>query len=146
MVQSGLGGPTDIKGGSDMGTCPVENLLDFVPIVHLLVIEMFYWRTGNNHTIELLFLHQFEITVESFHVLHRRILRRVPLHFHERDLDLQRRVGQQTDKVGLCRNFQRHEVQYDNAQRADVLRRGPRAVDDKDVLFFQQLDGRKLIW
>mgnify|MGYP003200389079 CR=1 FL=1 len=115
MVQAGLRSPADVEGGSDMGACP---------IIHLFIVKMFYRRAGDNHTIELLLLHQLEITVESFHVLHRRILRRVPLHFHERDLDLQRRVGQQPDEVGLCRNFQRHEVQYDNAQRTDVLRRG----------------------
>ena len=146
MVQAGLRSPADVEGGSDMGACPIKNFLDFIPIIHLFIVKMFYRRAGDNHTIELLLLHQLEITVESFHVLHRRILRRVPLHFHERDLDLQRRVGQQPDEVGLCRNFQRHEVQYDNAQRTDVLRRGSRTVDDKDVFFLQQLDGRKPVW
>ena len=56
-----------------MRTGPFENLRDFIPIIYILKIEMFYRRTRNNHSVELLILHQFKITVESFHVFHRRI-------------------------------------------------------------------------
>ena len=124
---------------------PVENLRNFIPVVHLFVFQMFHRRPCDNHAIELFILHQLKVPVKGFHVLNGRILGSVPLHLHESDFNLQRRIGKQANQVCFSRNLQRHQIQDNDAQRTYVLRGSPRIVYDKDIFLFQQLNGGKLI-
>ena len=59
---------------------------------------------------------------------------------------LKRRIGEQPDKVGLCGYLQRHEVEYDYLQRTDILHVSTRIVHHEDMLFLEQLYGRKFVW
>ena len=74
MVKSGLRRPTDIKGGRDMRTRPIENLGNLVPIGHFLKIHLFHRSAGDNHAVILLVTHLLKIRVESFHMFYRSIL------------------------------------------------------------------------
>ena len=125
---------------------PVENLRNFIPVVHLFVFQMFHRRPCDNHSIKLFILHQLKVPVKGFHVFNGGILVCVAFHLHESDFNLQRRIGKQANQVCFSRDFQRHQVQNDNAQRTDVLRGSPRIVYDEDVFLFQQLNGGKFIW
>ena len=90
MIQSRLCRPADIERRSDVRPRPVEYLLNLAPIVHLLEIEVFHRRTGNDHSIKFLISHQFEIAVKRLHVFDGRILRSMAFQLHETDLNLQR--------------------------------------------------------
>ena len=92
MVKSGLGGPADVESRGDVRAGPVEYLLDFVPIVHLLEVQMFHRRSRDDHSVELLVAHVLKVTVERFHVFDGRILRRMAFQFHEAYLNLERRI------------------------------------------------------
>ena len=146
MVKPSLRRPANIKGRGDMRPRPVENLRNFIPVVHLFVFQMFHRRPCDNHSIKLFILHQLKVPVKGFHVFNGGILVCVAFHLHESDFNLQRRIGKQANQVCFSRDFQRHQVQNDNAQRTDVLRGSPRIVYDEDVFLFQQLNGGKFIW
>ena len=143
MVKPGLRRPTDIEGGHDMRPRPVQDAAQFVPIAHFLERVLFHGCAGDNHPVELLIIHVGKVAVKRLHVFHRRVLRRMALYLHERDFQLQRSIGEQAHQIGLRGNLQRHQVQDDNPQRADVLPRGARSIDDKDVFLLQQVDGGK---
>ena len=145
MIKSGLCSPAYIKGGRDMRTRPIEYFHYFIPIGHFFEIQLFYRGTGDNHTVVLLTTHFFKVSIECPHVFYRRILRCMTLDFHERDFHLKRCIGEQTHKIRLCGNLQRHQVQDNDAQRTDVLLRGAGVVKDKYILFFQQLYRRQFI-
>ena len=74
-------------------------------------------------------------------MLDRRILGRMPFYLHKVEFHLQRCITQQADKVRFRRNLQRHQVQHDNPQRANVLFGCTQRVHHKDVLLLQQLNG-----
>jgi hypothetical protein len=63
------------------------------------------------------------------------------LELHKNDVELKRGVGEQTDQVCLGGNLQRHQVENDYFQRADILRMGTGIVHHEDILMFQQVDG-----
>ena len=88
MIQSCLCCPADIKCRSDMCTCPVEDILNLVPIAHILKFEMLHRCTRNNHSVELFIPHTFEIAIKRLHMFDRRILRSMTFQFHEADLNL----------------------------------------------------------
>ena len=68
------------------------------------------------------------------------------LQFHKTDLQLQRRIREQTDEVGLCGYLQGHQVQNGNLQGTDILGSSPRIVHHKDILILQNIDGGQSIW
>ena len=100
---------------------------------------------GNDHAVELLVSHQLEVTIEGLQVLDGRILARVGLHLHEMDVQLQGSVGQETDEVRLRCNLQRHQVEYDNPERTDILAVGTFVAQHEDILVLQEVYGRKPI-
>ena len=129
-----------------MGACPVENLSHLRPVGHILKLQRLDRSTRDNHAVILLALHLLEVAIEHHHVLYRRVLGRMTLQLHEVDFQLQRRIGQQADKVCLRRYLQRHQVEYRNAQGTDVLHVSTRIVHYKYVLLLQKFYGRKFIW
>ena len=100
---------------------------------------------GDDHAVELFASEVVVRAVEHHHVLDGRVLRCVTLQLHKRDVELQRGVRQQAYQVGLRRNLQRHQVQDDDAQRADVLTVGACFVHHEDVFPLQQFYGGKLV-
>ena len=124
-----------------MGTGPVEDFLDLIPIGHLLKVECLYRGSRDDHTVELLLAHHLKIAIEHHHVLYRRILGGMTAELHETDLQLQGGIGKQTDQIGLRRYLQGHQVQDDDAQGTDILCGCPGIVHDKDILVLENIDG-----
>ena len=111
--------PLQIHGGS--GACPGKDVGELVPVGHGLVVKMFHWCARDNHAIELLVTQKLEVLVEGTHVLHGRVLRGVTLDLHQREVQLQGRVGKHTHEVRLGGDFDGHQVQHHDAQGTDVL-------------------------
>ena len=124
-----------------MGTGPGKDIGNLIPVAHLLVLELFDGSPGDDHAIELLGTHLLELTVEHHHVLNGCILGSMALELHKTDVELKGGVGEQTDQVCLCGNLQRHQVEDDYFQRADILRMGTGIVHHEDILMFQQVNG-----
>ena len=145
MIQPGLCRPADVKGRSDVRTRPIEYILYLAPVVHVFEIEMLHRCAGDNHPVELLVAHQVEVTVKRLHMLDGRVLRGMALQFHKAHLYLEGRVREQPYQVGLGSNLYRHQVEDDDFQRTYVLCTCPRCIDNEDILFLQQVDGRQFI-
>ena len=139
VIESCLGCPADIHGGGDVGTCPLEDGGNLLPVGHFLKGIVLYGCTGDNHTIKLLMFHLLEIAVEHHHVLYRSVLGRMALELHKTDVQLQWGVREHTHEIGLSSYLQGHEVEDSDAQRTDILCGGTGIVHHKDILFLQQL-------
>ena len=61
---------------------------------------------------------------------------------HEVDFNLQRRVAQQSDQIGLSSDLQWHEIENHDLQRTNHLRMGAAFVHDEDILMLQNINGR----
>ena len=105
IIQACLSRPADIKRTGDMGTGPIEDIGNLIPVVHLFKIKRLYRCTCDDHTIKLLIAHRFEVAVEHHHVFDRRILGGMTTQFHETDLQLQGGVRKETDQVRLSCNL-----------------------------------------
>ena len=68
-----------------------------------------------------------------------RLLSNSPLQL---DIQLQRRVGKQSQKLILSLNFLRHQIKDEHLQRADFLSRRASCRHHKDVFITQEIDGR----
>ena len=114
MIKPGHSRPTKVECTRNMSACPVENLHDFIPIAHSLIIHCFNGCARNNHAIKFLLRQFCKVFIEHHHVLNGRMLGRMALQPHKNNLDLQRCVRKQADKIGLCCDFKRHQVQNHN--------------------------------
>ena len=66
-------------------------------------------------------------------------------HPHESDVDLQRRVGQHSEKLELRLLFLGHQIQNTELQRADILMRSAVFIHYKQVFLFQYFLDRQVI-
>lgn len=57
--------------------------------------------------------------------------------------NLQRRVGDKPQEVGLGHDFKRHKIQYAYTQGAYILRRGALLIDYKYIFFSKCLNRRE---
>ena len=123
IVKSGLRSPTDVHSACNVSVGPFKHLRYLIPIAHVFKFQMFYRRTGYNHSVKLLVLQYIKIFVEHHHVLYWCIFGSVALQFHEVYFHLQRSVGKQAHEIGLGRYLQRHEIENHNAKRSYILTR-----------------------
>ena len=87
---------------------PIENLHDFVPVGHLLVVEVLDRCSSDDHTVIPLLLDCLKVLVEGHHMLYGCVLGGMALDLQQIHFDLQGRVGEQTDEVGLRCDFKGH--------------------------------------
>ena len=66
------------------------------------------------------------------------------LHAQQGDIDLNRRIAEQPQKLEFCFQLLRHDIQHEDPQRTDILMRSAVAVHDKDMLIEECLIGRQL--
>ena len=141
VVQPRLGSPADVEGGVDMGTGPVHDLAKLPPVVHLLKLQVFHRSAGDNHAVELLVLYLIEGGVEGLQVGHVRVLGGVALGLEQMYIDLEGRIGQLAQQLGLGDDLGGHQVEDEQAQGADVLVQGAALRHDKDVFALQHTGG-----
>ena len=134
-VKAGLRRPANIHCRSDVSSCPRHDSTDLVPVCHLFIVVSLHWSSGDDHSVELLVSHCLKIAIEHHHVFDGRVLWRMALEFHKRDVELKRRVGEQTHKVSLGGDLQRHEIKDNDFQRTNILCRSPGIVHNENILF-----------
>ena len=79
-------------------------------------------------------------------MLYRCILWSMTLQLHEVNLQLQRRIGEQSHQISFCRDLKWHQVEHTNLQRSDFLTVGTTLIHHENILMLQQLNGWKFIW
>jgi hypothetical protein len=60
--------------------------------------------------------------------------------------ELERTVGEESNEVCLGGDFQRHEIEYGDAKRTNILCVGAFVAQDEDVLVLEEFDGREPVW
>ena len=67
-------------------------------------------------------------------------------HLNKVDVNMKRCVAQKKQKMRLCRNFVRHEIDNSDLQGTNVLMSGSVIGNNEYILLFQRLERRKVIW
>ena len=65
IVQSGLGTPTDVEGGVDVGLGPVHELAELAPVVHRFKVHDLHGGTGDDEAVVILVLDLVEGGIEG---------------------------------------------------------------------------------
>ena len=125
--------------------CPVENVAQLVPIVHVFEVEVLDGCSCDDEAVELLVSHLFEVAIEGSHVFDRCVFAGVSFDLHEVYLELQRCVREESDEVRLSRYFQWHEVEDSDSQGSDVLRIRSFVAQHEDVFLSEKLDCRQSV-
>ncbi len=141
MIQTGLRAPADVKSRMDVLFGVVHDVGQFVPVVHLFKGELFHRRARNDHAVEGTVAYLRKGLVETLKMLRRGVFRLVALRPQERDVDLQRRVAEQTQKLCFRGDLGRHQVDNGDFERADVLTVGPPFRHDENVFALQNRAG-----
>ena len=87
--------PAQVHGGEDVGGSPVENLLELVPVVDLLEIEVLDGRSRHHKTVVIVVFERIERLVELHQMVGAHVRGLVGGGLHEVDLDLQRGLRNQ---------------------------------------------------
>lgn len=98
VIESCLSAPADVERGSNVGASPVKDFLYLWPVLHVLILHGLDRSSRHNHAVKLLLAQFLEVLIEHHHVLYRCILRCMALQLHEVHLQLQRRIGEQTNE------------------------------------------------
>ena len=134
VVQPGQRAPAQVDCRIDVLLAVVHDRAELVPVIDLLVVHILHRRAGDDEPVEPLVAHLVKGFVKRLHVFGRGMGGAVGGRLQKGQLHLQRAVGQQPGQLGLGDDLGRHQVQNQDAQRADILGVGALAVHDKDVL------------
>ena len=141
VIQPGLGPPADVERGVDMSFGPFHDLAELIPVVHVGEIQILHRCSGDDHAVILLILDLMEGRIKGRQVLGVSILGNVAQGVEQFYLDLERRVGELAQQLGLGDDLSGHQIQDKQVQRADVLMDGAVFSHDKDVLSLQNGPG-----
>ena len=145
IIQSHLGAPADMEGGSDVGLRPLHDLAELLPVIHLLIIQEFHRRAGDNHSVIFMHLHIAEGNIELVQMRCGGVLGNMGRKHQERTVHLQRGVGQGPEQLRLRLFLHRHQVEDENLQRTDLLTQSSRLTHNEYILVFQYLLRRQIV-
>ena len=118
---------------------PLEDLLQFLPAVHLLIFNLFHRCAGDDHAVIVIVPNILKGLVELIQVVYPGILRLMAARRYECNVQLERRVGEGAQKLKLRVLLERHEIQDHDLKRSDVLQVRLSLIHDKYVLLVQDL-------
>ena len=111
IKQACLSAPTDMQSGVNVGFGPLHNLTQFVPVVHIRKIQIFYWSAGDNHAVIAAVLYLGKGAVKGAQMVLVNVLRRIAGSLQQFYLNLKRRVGEFSQELG--HDFGRHQIEDD---------------------------------
>ena len=141
VVQTRQRTPTKVNRRVDILLGVVHDPAKLVPIVHGLIVQILNGGAGDDHAVKALVPDLIKGLVKSLHVLGCGVGRTVGGSLQKGDLHLQRAVCQQAGQLGLCHDLGRHQVEDQDAQRADVLAHSALLMHDKDIFLLQLVIG-----
>ena len=141
VKQSRLGPPADVEGGVDVGGGPVHDPAQLRPVVHVGEVVVLHRGAGDNHAVVLPVLDLVKGGVEGGQVVRVSVLGDVAGHLKQLHLDLERRVGQLAQQLGLSDDFGGHQIEDEQVQRAHVLVDGPVLGHNEDIFSLQRSSG-----
>ena len=144
MIQGRLGGPAEKDRRGHMRICPVHDLRQLLPVIHFLEFHLFHRGAGNDHTVKLHIFQFRKSLVKLIQMTERGVFCLMAFHRHESHIHLKRRVGQRSQKLKFRFLFQRHQIQDQDLDRADILMDRPFFIHHKNIFSFQYFFYRKV--
>ena len=141
VVQARQRTPAKVDRRVDILLGVVHDPAKLVPIVHGLIVQILNGGAGDDHAVKTLVPDLIKGLVKSLHVLGCGVGRAMSGSLQKGDLHLQRAVCQQAGQLGLCHDLGRHQVEDQDAQRADVLAHRALLMHDKDIFLLQLVIG-----
>ena len=89
---------------------PIQDLAQFVPVIHLVKIHLFHRGTGDDHAVVVVVPNFGKLLIESIQVLLGGIFGGVGHGLQKIHLDLQRGIGKTPEDLGLGGDFGGHQV------------------------------------
>ena len=119
---------------------PSEHIFEFLPIRNVGKLHGLDGRARNHQPVELRArgLYLVERVIERAQMLDRRILRVVSLGTQKNDIRLQRRIGYKPQQLRFGIDLIRHEVEYSELERTDILQRGAVVGHDEHVFALER--------
>ena len=117
-----------------MLAAPLHDLRDLIPIRNAFERELLNRRAGNNKSVVFFMPYLGKGSVKLRKIVARRVRRDVGLRVDKVHLYLQRRIAEEAQELRLRHILDRHEIQYENPQRTDVLAVRTRRIHDEDIL------------
>ena len=110
VVQTRLSPPADMKRGCDVRLGPFHDHGQFLPVSHLLKLHHLHRSSGDDHAVVFPLADLRKRHVKLIQMAGRRILGLVGTQHQKRAVNLQRRVGQRPQKLGLRLLLNGHQV------------------------------------
>ena len=137
VIKAGLRTPADVQGRVNVRLGPFHDFNQLVPVFDLLERHQLNRCACDDKAVVTLVADVVERLVERQQMILGRVFRVVGLGLNKIDLDLNRRVGQTAENLRFGYDFQRHQIEDGDAERADALRRCAVLGHNENVFAFQ---------
>ena len=129
----------------DVGLAPLHDPAKLLPVIHILEIKVLHRRAGDDHAVEFTVLQFIKGFVEGQQMLFGGILGFMSGNHHQLQMDLQRRITQNTAQLGFRDDFCRHQVQQHDLQRTNMLGLCPGLFHNENVFVLKNTGSRQII-
>ena len=133
MVKPRLSRPAEINGGGHVPVAPFHDFHHLFPVVNFFKLHIFHRSSCDNHTVKFLILYLVKYYIKFVQMACRSILRLMAAHHHKSHVNLKRSIGEGTQKLQLCLFFQRHQIQNQDLNWADILMDCPVLIHNKYI-------------
>ena len=137
VIESGESPPAQMQCTVDVFLSPGHNGAEFIPVGDILEFHIVQRRAGDDHAVVFPVFYLIEGSVEGFQMIGIGMLRHIAGGLQELHIDLQRCVGQFAQKLGLCHDLGRHQIQDQHIQRPDILVHGTVFRHDENIFLLQ---------
>ena len=100
-----------MQRGINVRLAPFHDCAQFLPIGDLLKRQLFHRCAGDDHAVVAAVFDLVKGLVELYQVLRRGVCRLIAGRIQEVDLDLQRRIAQQPEKLGFGNDLGWHQIE-----------------------------------
>ena len=137
IMQRGHGSPADENGARHVFVGEIENLFQLFPIKNFFERQRFHGRARDDHAVEMFVSDVVEFFVKAVEMCRGGIFTLIGIGVQERDVDLQRRIGQKAHKLRFRFHFRGHEIQNSDFKRTDILLERAFVVHDENIFTYQ---------
>ncbi len=113
--------------------------------MNVFKIDKSQWGPGDDQSIVAMCPDLVKGFVKGLEVFDGRILGSMVFGMYQFNLDLQGRIGKQSQQMGFCGMLDGHNIQDHNALGPDILMYGPGLVHDENVFILENSSRRQII-
>ena len=106
-----------VNGARHVFVGEIENLFQLFPIKNFFERQRFHGRARDDHAVEMFVSDVVEFFVKAVEMCRGGIFTLIGIGVQERDVDLQRRIGQKAHKLRFRFHFRGHEIQNSDFKR-----------------------------